>query len=59
MYSENTQRKASKGLKKLCRVPHYLRSSPAWSMGNILAPYPMHLGEQLIEDQICILGVDD
>jgi hypothetical protein len=46
------------GLKVLCRVSHYLRLSPAWSMGNILLSYPMYLGEQLIEDQICILGVD-
>ena len=44
------------GLKMLCRIPHYLRSSPAWTMGNITLPYPMHLGEKLIEDQLCILG---
>lgn len=44
------------GLKALCRVPHYLRFSPAWSMGNVILPYPMHLGNQLIEDQLCILG---
>ncbi|MEH1857229.1 MAG: RNaseH domain-containing protein [Nostoc sp.] len=25
-------------LKALCRVPHYLRCSPAWSMGNIILP---------------------
>ncbi len=47
------------GLKALCRVPHYLRFSPAWSMGNILLPYPMHLGEPLIEDHLCILGIED
>ncbi len=46
-------------LKALCRVPHYLRITPAWSMGNILLPYPMHLGEQLIKDHLCILGIDD
>lgn len=46
------------GQKALCRVPHYLRSSPAWTMGNITLPYPMHLGEKLIEDQLCILGLD-
>ncbi len=45
------------GLKALCRVPHYLRTSPAWSMGNILLPYPMHLGRELIEDQLCILPI--
>ena len=46
------------GLRTLCRVPHYLRSSPAWTMGNLVHPYPMHLGQQLIEDQLCILGMD-
>lgn len=45
-------------LKALCRVPHYLRCSPAWSMGNIVLPYPMHLGKELIEDHLCILGVN-
>lgn len=45
-------------LKTLCRVPHYLRYSPAWSMGNIVFPYPMHLGQELIEDCLCILGVN-
>lgn len=44
------------GLTALCRVPHYLRFSPAWSMGNVILPYPTHLGNQLIEDQLCILG---
>lgn len=47
------------GLKSLCRVAHYLRCSPAWSMGNILFPYPMHLGRQLISDQLCILGINE
>ncbi|WP_099068478.1 RNaseH domain-containing protein [Nostoc linckia] len=45
-------------LKALCRVPHYLRSTPAWSMGNIVLPYPMHLGKELIEDHLCILSVN-
>ncbi|MEH2354186.1 RNaseH domain-containing protein [Nostoc sp.] len=45
-------------LKALCRVPHYLRCSPAWSMGNIILPYPMHLGQEIIEDHLCILGVN-
>ncbi|WP_292847784.1 RNaseH domain-containing protein [Nostoc sp. NMS8] len=45
-------------LKALCRVPYYLRCSPAWSMGNIILPYPMHLGQELIEDHLCILGVN-
>lgn len=46
------------GLKKLCRVPHYLRISPAWPQGNIILPYPMHLAQQLVEDQLCILSMD-
>lgn len=46
-------------LKALCRVPHYLRFSPAWTMGNIVLPYPMHLGEQLIQDRLCILGATE
>ncbi|MBD2163786.1 DUF3893 domain-containing protein [Calothrix membranacea FACHB-236] len=50
--------KTEESLKSLCRVPHYLRYSPAWSMGNLLFPYPMHLGKQLIEDHLCILGVE-
>lgn len=45
-------------LKALCRLPHYLRCSPAWSMGNIVSPYPMHLGQEVIEDHLCILGVN-
>lgn len=47
------------GLKKLCRVPHYLRISPAWPQGNIVLPYPMHLAQNLIEDQLCILAMED
>ncbi|MEH2143526.1 RNaseH domain-containing protein [Nostoc sp.] len=50
--------KTEESLKSLCRVPHYLRISPAWSMGNIHSPYPMHLGKQLIKDHLCILGVE-
>jgi hypothetical protein len=47
------------GLITLCRVPHYLRVSPAWPQGNIVLPYPMHLAQAVIEDQLCILGMDD
>lgn len=36
-------------IKALCRVPHYLRVSPAWFMGNIGKPLPMHLGYSLIK----------
>lgn len=45
------------GLKNLCRVAHYLRSSPAWSAGNLVLPYPLHIGKSLIEDHLCILGL--
>jgi hypothetical protein len=47
------------GLVQLCRVPHYLRVSPAWPQGNITQLYPMHLARQLVEDQLCILGMED
>ncbi len=42
----------------LCRIPHYLRVSPSFIMGNIIAPYPMHLGESLIEDVLCIVDAE-
>ncbi|MGB3655842.1 MAG: RNaseH domain-containing protein, partial [Rivularia sp. (in: cyanobacteria)] len=45
-------------LKALCRVPHYLRVSPSWFMGNISKPLPMHLGNSLIDDCLCIVGLD-
>jgi len=44
--------------KAICRVPHYLRTSPAYTKGNIKRPYPMHLGINLIEDLLCILDLD-
>jgi hypothetical protein len=47
------------GLKQLCRVPHYLRISPAWPHGNLIYPYPLHLARQLIKDQLCILAMED
>lgn len=47
-----------KNTKALCRVPHYLRTSPAHTKGNIKRPYPMHLGIKLIEDFLCILELD-
>ncbi|WP_242044580.1 RNaseH domain-containing protein [Anabaena azotica] len=50
--------KTAESIKALCRVPHYLRISPAWSMGNIISPYPLHLGKQLIQDYLCILGIE-
>ena len=45
-------------IKSLCRVPHYLRTSPAHTKGNIRQPYPMHLGNSLIEDFLCIFDLD-
>ena len=45
-------------LKQLCRIPHFLRISPAWPQGNIVSPYPMHLARQLVDDQLCILGME-
>lgn len=45
-------------LKALCRVPHLLRTSPAFTRGNISHPYPMYLGLKLIEDLLCILDLD-
>ncbi|GAB4541093.1 MAG: hypothetical protein Tsb0014_32810 [Pleurocapsa sp.] len=45
-------------IQALCRVPHYLRISPAYTKGNIKQPYAMYLGINLIEDLLCILGLD-
>jgi hypothetical protein len=45
-------------LKALCRIPHLLRTSPAFTRGNISHPYPMHLGMKSIEDLLCILDLD-
>jgi len=45
-------------LKALCRIPHFLRTSPAFTRGNINHPYPMHLGTTLIKDLLCILDLD-
>ena len=38
-----------------CRIPHFMRTSPAWDGGNIVLPYPMHLAQCMIDDQLCIL----
>lgn len=46
-------------IKALCRVAHYLRTSPAYTKGNVSHPYPMHLGTKLMEDMLCILSLDD
>lgn len=42
-----------------CRIAHFLRSSPAWTVGNITLAYPLHLGKTVVKDQICILGFGD
>lgn len=46
-------------IKALCRAVHYLRTFPAQTKGNISHPYPMHIGNNLIKDMLCILGFDD
>ena len=45
-------------IKVLCRTPHYLRTCPTYTKGNISQPYPMHLGLTLIKDLLCILDLD-
>ena len=40
-------------------VAHLLRSSPAWSIGNTVLPYPIHLANKMIEDMLPLLGVED
>ena len=49
---------SDEGQRQLCRCVHFLRISPAFTSGDIMLPYPMHLGEKLIEDQLVILGAD-
>jgi hypothetical protein len=46
------------GMRGLCRAIHFLRISPSFTMGDIVTPYPMHLGEQMILDQLAIIGAD-
>jgi hypothetical protein len=50
-----TLQQSDKQVMSLCRVAHYLRSSPYWSTGNTLLPFPMHLAKTLIEDYLCLL----
>lgn len=47
------------GQTALCRIAHFLRLNPAWSHGNTVYPYPMHLAQQLLEDQLSILAMED
>lgn len=46
------------GQRQLCRCVHLLRNSPGFVMGAINQPYPMHLGEALINDQLCLINAD-
>src|SRR5690606_2762699 len=43
------------GKRAICRAIHFLRISPSFTMGDIVSPYPMHLGEKLIRDQLVII----
>ncbi len=39
---------------------HLLRASPAWDIGNIILPYPIHLANKMVDDMVPLLGgVDD
>lgn len=49
---------SDEGQRQLCRCVHFLRNSPGFTSGDIVLPYPMHLGEKLIRDQLVIIGVD-
>jgi hypothetical protein len=51
--------RSTDGQLQLCRIPHILRHAPAYAQSNIVLPYPMHLAKQLIQDQLCILAMDD
>lgn len=47
------------GQRQLCRCIHFLRISPGFTAGEIILPYPMHLGEIIVEDMLCIVGMED
>ncbi len=38
---------------------HMLRSSPAWSIGSTVLPYPIHLANTMAADMLPLLGVKD
>lgn len=40
------------------RIPHLLRVSPAWSGGNVMLPYPIHLARALVDDMLDALQPD-
>ncbi len=44
---------------QLCRVPHLLRLLPHWKIGTPVLPYPIHLTQTLLEDQLTILTLDE
>lgn len=37
------------------RIPHLLRITPAWNGGNVLLPYPNHLGKTLVKDMVDVM----
>jgi len=37
------------------RLPHLLRVSPAWSGGNVVLPYPIHLAKDLVKDMLDVV----
>ncbi|MDX1993580.1 MAG: DUF3962 domain-containing protein [bacterium] len=47
------------GQRQLCRCIHFLRLSPGFTIGEITLPYPMHLGDTLINDMLCIIGGEE
>lgn len=49
---------SDEGQRQLCRCVHFLRHSPSFTSGDTVLPYPMHLGEKLISDQLVIIGAD-
>jgi len=51
--------RSEEGHKLLCRCVHFLRVSPAFSKGNILLPYPMHLAKALLDDLLCIVDAGE
>ena len=40
-------------------VTHLLRSSPAWSIGSTVLPYPIHLANAMVADMLPLLSAED
>lgn len=49
--------KSYEGLKQICRCVHYLRIKPAWNQASIIYPYPTHLGQAMMNDQLAVLNL--